>query len=211
MSDNVAPQSRCHLLGLPSEIRLLIYEELFPPRRIDMTDKKLGLDTAILATCRTIHKEAKPVLYENTEFEITLHAEGEYVGPYYKNSDNAKRIWPLFNLARKLSLNIILGASRKRMLKEMASELTRLDEASHLKKLDITFKSCRERRPIQWQFDLVVGVLGLVALPAGVTVKLDVSLTCSSDFQLPKFFESLDKLDWSVQDTPTFFVNQTLT
>ena len=204
MSDNVAPQSRCHLLGLPSEIRLLIYEELFPPRRIDMIDKKLGLDTAILATCRTIHKEAKPVLYENTEFRIRLLAEGEYTGPYDDILDNAKRMRPLFHLARKLSLTIMLGTSYGRKLREMTSELTRLDEAPHLKELHIAFDSCGVHHELQWQFDLVVGVFGLVVLPANVTVELDISLTEGyRDLQLPKYFEAIEKLNWSVETQQT--------
>jgi hypothetical protein len=165
MSDNVVSQSRCHLLDLPSEIRLLIYEELFPPRSIDMTDKKLGLDTAILATCRTIHKEAKPVLYENTEFEIALRSDGTHMGPCDDDTENAKRIQPLFTLAHKLCLTIVLGTSQGRKLREMTSELTRLDEAPRLKELHIEFQDCGSYEAVQWQFDLVVGVLDLVALP----------------------------------------------
>lgn len=193
MSDNVAPQSRCHLLGLPSETRLLIYEELFPPRSIYMARKKLGLDTAILETCRLIHKEAKPVLYENTEFEIKLFADGSCFGP-------AKRMRPLFNLARKLSFTIALSGGTKRKLREMSSELTRLDEAPHLKDLHITFQACGSYEEVQWQFDLVVGVLGRVALPACVTVMLGSSLLKGyCDFKLSKYFDSLDKLKWSVE------------
>lgn len=193
MSDNVAPQSRCHLLGLPSEIRLLIYEELFPPRCVNMIRNELALDTAILSTCRTIHKEAKPVLYENTEFHIELSADGRYFGP-------AKRMRPLFKLARKLSLTIELRSSQERKLRKMTSELTRLDEAPHLKRLHIKFKTYNSSEAIQWQFDLIIGVLGLVALPAGVTVMLDPSLMDGYyDFQLSKWFESLDKLNWSVE------------
>lgn len=197
MSDNVAPQSRCHLLGLPSEIRLLIYEELFPPRTINMIDKELELETAILATCRTIHGEAKPVLYEKTEFLITFHAGGRYIGPCDDIEDIAKRIWPLYNLAHKLSLAIVFGGGQRRRLRGLTSELTRLDEAPHLKQLHIKFENYGASLSIQSQLDLVVGVLGLVVLPAGVTVMLDSSMT-TYDLQLSKWFESLDKLQWSV-------------
>ena len=84
MSDNVDPQSLKHLLGLPSEIRLLVYEQLSapctinihatrerPPKDLEGAHTK-GNGAAILATCRTIYTEAKPVLYENTEFHVTL-------------------------------------------------------------------------------------------------------------------------------------------
>lgn len=84
MSDNLNPQSLKQLLGLPSEVRLLIYEELFAPCTINThatrehPQKDLkgaytrGNAAAILATCRTIYTEAKPVLYDNTEFHVTL-------------------------------------------------------------------------------------------------------------------------------------------
>jgi hypothetical protein len=36
MSDNLAAQPGCRLLGLPSELRLLIYEHLFPPCKVDI-------------------------------------------------------------------------------------------------------------------------------------------------------------------------------
>jgi hypothetical protein len=123
--------------------------------------------------------DCRPILYENTEFHIRLRAEGYYIGPCYDDSENAKEMWPLFNLARKLSLTILLGYSEERKLRQLTSELTRLDEAPHLKKLHITFENSGSYHAIQWQSDLVVGVLGLVALPAqaGVTVMLDTSMT----------------------------------
>lgn len=142
----------------------------------------------------------EPVLLENTEFEITLRAEGRYVGPCDDDSENAKRMRPLFKLAHKLSLTIKVGSNHKRKLREMASELTRLDEAPHLKKLHIIFENCGSCHAIQPQFDLVVGVLGLVELHAGVTVMLDSSLLKGyCDFQPSKYFDSLDKLEWSLE------------
>ena len=80
MSDNPGTQSGGRLLGLPSEIRVLIYGMVFPTRRIGLYaaaelfrsgQKDNHRSAALLATCRTIYAEAKPVLYENTEFQIS--------------------------------------------------------------------------------------------------------------------------------------------
>lgn len=75
------------LFKLPSELRLMIYEELFPPDTHTLTlyalDGNLysaqGSDghiinesTTILATCQTIYAEARPVLLANNEFRILI-------------------------------------------------------------------------------------------------------------------------------------------
>ena len=82
MSDNLGAQPGGHLLALPSEVRLLIYELIFPPCRVDLCTSKWidgegqsGRSTAILTTCQTIYTEAKPILYENTEFNVGLSCD----------------------------------------------------------------------------------------------------------------------------------------
>lgn len=81
MSDNLTIQTGGHLLVLPSEVRLLIYEMIFPPCRTGLyaaaADFRWGREDqdrhpALLATCRAIYAEAKPVLYANTEFQVWL-------------------------------------------------------------------------------------------------------------------------------------------
>lgn len=84
MSDNIDAQPGGSLLKLPAEVRLLIYEQLFPPCKIDIhaprgaswdidtDDYTTTVDVAILKTCRTIYAEAAPVLYENTEFGVSF-------------------------------------------------------------------------------------------------------------------------------------------
>lgn len=79
-----AVRPRNHLLDLPAEIRLLIYQQMFPCERVDIyaitgsLHKKenaryiSGGHLAILRTCRTIYTEAKPVLYGNSEFCIHI-------------------------------------------------------------------------------------------------------------------------------------------
>lgn len=81
MSDNLTAPTGGHLLALPSEVRPLIYEMIFPPCRTgfyaaaadfrwDREDQ--DRHPALLATCRAIYAEAKPVLYANTEFQVWL-------------------------------------------------------------------------------------------------------------------------------------------
>nr|OQO29000.1 hypothetical protein B0A51_03582 [Rachicladosporium sp. CCFEE 5018] len=80
----------CHLLALPPELRLRIYEALLPPghcyfriypavyihREADrLVPRAAGLeqsvrDVALLRTCRQVHAEATPVLYDHTIFDI---------------------------------------------------------------------------------------------------------------------------------------------
>lgn len=76
-------QTRGLWFKLPTELRLEIYELMFPRETISLVtfrnqlEKKANANcsagdyVAILATCRTIHDEAKPVLYANTHFDIS--------------------------------------------------------------------------------------------------------------------------------------------
>jgi hypothetical protein len=73
-----------HLLDLPAEMRFLIYMQMFPRDKLDVYAIKgslhkaehvnhvAGDHPAILTICRTIYTEAKPVLYNNTEFCIHI-------------------------------------------------------------------------------------------------------------------------------------------
>jgi hypothetical protein len=70
------------LFKLSPELRLMIYEQMFPPDPVDLFSfgKNLiklpnpgivaGNHVAVLATSRTIYDEAQPVLYKNTRFVI---------------------------------------------------------------------------------------------------------------------------------------------
>ncbi|KAK6434765.1 hypothetical protein LTR95_009053 [Oleoguttula sp. CCFEE 5521] len=80
----------CRLLELPPELRLRIYELLFPPSKCyfgfaaysqamrkwrnyayqrEDRDQRLAA-VALLRTCRVMHQEAAPVLYSRTIFEL---------------------------------------------------------------------------------------------------------------------------------------------
>lgn len=88
MSDSLEAHPGSRLLALLVELCLLIYEHHFPPCKVDIQEPRANqwvdrndiyvtrVDVAILATCRAIHTEAAPVLYENTEFYIRLLCSG---------------------------------------------------------------------------------------------------------------------------------------
>jgi len=75
------------LAKLPAELRLEIYDLIFPRESVGIfavRDRLLkaanakvsaGDSVAILATCRMIHDEAKPVLYANTHFDVSCSLE----------------------------------------------------------------------------------------------------------------------------------------
>lgn len=86
MSANItdAAETVGPFMRLPPELRLMIYEQMFPPNeiRLEMIEGNLhvtkraqrlaGSYVAILATCRALYAEGKPVLYNNTEFRILV-------------------------------------------------------------------------------------------------------------------------------------------
>ena len=73
---------RCHLLELPAELRLRIYEyALAPTGTLSLTSTKSKrratvpiLAPALLATCRQIHAEAAHILYTDNSVCITVDA-----------------------------------------------------------------------------------------------------------------------------------------
>lgn len=174
MSDNLAPQSG-RLLGIPSEVRLLIYEKMFPPCKLDLYayDNTLikGIHSRLvasdflnlLATCRTVHDEATPVLHANTEFHVnfafgfdeTLPILRSFWGDpgradydkWMKNPEQEISLKPV----RKMSVTIWLSnevhwsrqGPANTWLEDLPSEL---DKALHLKELHITLNS-RYNRP----------------------------------------------------------------
>lgn len=134
MSDNLDAQPGGRLFKLPAEVRLLIYEHLFPPCKVNIHAPLEGewvddndihvksIDIAILATCRTIYTEAAPVLYENTEFYIRLECSSRDLSSmeYEKHRiyaqlqrDLQRRVRSLCNQARKVNLSIFCHRQRR--------------------------------------------------------------------------------------------------
>jgi hypothetical protein len=223
MSDNLGSQPGGRLLALPPEVRLLIYEMIFPPCRIGLyaagVDFRWGREDqdrhpALLATCRTIYAEAKPVLYENTEFHVWLK-----YGPGPEPTDEEDSLLedseeddaseedfpavkPLINEMRKLSLEITLTDAGKwansedkiKCHRSLTSELTSLSEAPHLKHVHIELSASDGP-------GIVTEVYQMISLLAGVmrritpTISIPPSLQ-HTDFEPSTYFDLIAKLNW---------------
>ena len=177
MSDNLNAQPGGHLFKLPDEIRLLIYEYVFPPCKVDIHAPRPGewiddddihdetADVALLSTCRTIYAEAAPVLYENTEFFIRfacsgpdLHSTTAAKEQFYAElaQDMRGRVRSLLTQARYVSLSIYFGdisawgaweGPEPRWFRQVTNELIRLGDAPKLKQLHVTFEADENSRP----------------------------------------------------------------
>jgi len=182
MSDNIYAQPGGHLLKLPSEIRLLIYEYVFPPCKVDIhaprpnswvdaddvRAKPAGL--ALLKTCRTIYAEALPVLYEHTEFHVRFACSGPdlHMMQIGKSQVYARllrdmqgRVRSLLSQARKVSLSILFTDSgvwkkpEKAWFHYLIYELARLGDARRLRQLHITFEADENSGPTRHDYAAV--------------------------------------------------------
>lgn len=91
------------LMRFPPELRLVIYELLFPPTQVVLRiiegnlraqKRSLGLEryfgVGILATCRTLYNESKPVLYNNTEFCFVVRDHEAVPGSAWEEQDQER-------------------------------------------------------------------------------------------------------------------------
>jgi hypothetical protein len=229
MSDNLDAQPGGRLLALPKELRLLIYEQLFPPCKVDIHTPRRNSwvdvddvcakspDLAILTTCHTIYAEAKPVLFNNTEFHIRFACSGPdlYMMQVGKHmiyprllQDLQGRVRSLFGQARKVSLSILFTDSdlwedsEEEWFYQLTCELARLGEARQLKHLHITFEADENSGParqeyvsIRKEFEHVLGKLRKIDCPAAVTTTVHPSLS-QTDFRLEKYLDTIVELRW---------------
>lgn len=174
MSDNRNAQPGGHLFKLPDEIRLHIYEYVFPPCKVDIHRPREeewidyddihaeNADVALLSTCRTIYAEAAPVLYENTEFFVRfacsgpdLHSTTAAKQQFYAElaQDMRGRVRSLLEQARKVSLSIYFAdmsaweEPERRWFRQVTNEIIRLGDAPKLKQLHVTFETDENSRP----------------------------------------------------------------
>jgi len=230
MSDNLDAQPGGRLLKLPSEIRLLIYEHIFPPCKVDIHaphDRQWvdddddahvkKVDIALLTTCRTIHAEATPILYANTEFYISFACSGPdlYLMKAGKHrvyprllQDLQGRVRSLLSLARKVSLSIVFTDnelwedSEKDWFQQLLSELARLGEAVKLKQLHITFEADEHSlstrhgsATIRKEFENVLSMLSEIQCRAAVTSAVHPSLG-RTDIKLGTYLDTVVNLQW---------------
>lgn len=224
MSGNLGAQTGGRLLALPSEVRLLIYELVFPPCRIDLYGAATGFrrgrynnnrHAALLAACRTIYTEAKPVLYENTEF----HVRCKYA-PYFAIEDTEDSLSegsssksrkfpgvilgasPLPHEMRKLSLEIALMdddiwvdvEDRGGWYRRLTFELVFLLAAPHLKQVHIELSAvCGSA--IAMELEPTISVLSQVVQGVTPTISIGPSLR-ATDFKPSTYFDLIHKLKW---------------
>lgn len=227
MSDNLDAQPGGRLLKLPAEVRLLIYEHLFPPCKVDIHAPRgcewvdandihvKKVDLAILTTCRTIHAEAAPVLYANTEFYVRFACSGPDLrsmkGRKHKVyaqllRDLRGRVRSLFNQAQKVSLSFFFTANNLweeaegKWFQKLTSELAWLGEAPRLKQLHIMFEADDYSWPapaipatINEEFDMVLGVLSDFQTRAAVTTTIHPSLV-NTNIELSTYLTTVNEL-----------------
>lgn len=249
MSDNLEAQPGGPFLALPSEVRLLIYEMLFPPCKVCLygaaSDFPWGREDqdqhpALLSTCRTIYAEAKSVLYENIEFRVgcgpgpdfgpgddedalsedalsedsssenSLSENALMEGSRSEGSPSEDIQLPgdildaksLVDKMRKLFLTVTLtNASawayledRATWFKNLASELTFLTEAPHLKQVHIELEA-PEGPGIAADFDETISLLSQIMSHLSLTISIQPSLR-AADFEPSVYFDMLAKLNW---------------
>jgi hypothetical protein len=185
-----------------------------PPCRIDLygaaTGFRRGGDTdnrhpALLATCHTIHDEAKPVLYENTEFYVQSKCTPDFAiedAQDYKFPAAILKATPLCQEMRKLSLDIALTdddmwvdfEDRDGWYRRLTCELVFLLVAPHLKQVHVEL-SAPYGPAIAMELKPTISVLNQVMHRVTPTTSIGLSLG-RTDFEPSIYFDLISKLKW---------------
>jgi hypothetical protein len=190
------------LFKLPPELRLEIYELIFPRENVSIfaVRKQLlkapnakvsaGNCVALLATCRTIHDEAKAALYANTHFDIYCSLElapgawraavEEKWGPWQwlprMNTEEPVDI----QQARNIDINIkfTTEALSKSWGNTWLDNLpARMSSFSNLKSLHIKLLTAKLNPvDVKRQADHVLPLLAKLRCTGRITAAMDVSL-----------------------------------
>lgn len=178
-------------LRLPPELRLVVYEQMFPPDeiRLEMIGGNLhvtkraqqlaGSYVAILATCRVLYAEGKPVLYNNTEFRILVgDRDAQRVRIWEKHlKQKCSRSSVSINDVRKLSLEVAVNRSaetRQTTWTERFKQILRT--ATAIQNLHITL-TVRSHEYDQEETDHTLRVIA-------ETVQCNGAVTADLDYQL---------------------------
>lgn len=183
---------------LPTELRLEIYELVFPRETVsfvtvrDQVEKKkdancsAGDYVAILATCRAIHDEAKPVLYANTHFDVSCSLGFTATLQKPVNIQQARTI----DLNIELTRGSLFGDSANIWLNRLTASLCTF---ANLKKIHIKLWS--ERRShlsVQMQANYVLNLLARLKdeITVTMTMAMDVSLG-DMGFDAARYYKTL--------------------
>jgi hypothetical protein len=189
------------LSRLPKELRGMIYSLVIPPGEIQLFSVRDHLKLArgaravacdyisLLATCRTVHDEAKAVLFESTEFKI--HCSWDLSSSQSIVSLLGKQQWKTWRdfspevdvfchlqHARSISLYVYVNEdtmSRHSWMRKMPVELS---SAADLKKLYISIRSDTQAHSVafQTQADRTMSLLGMMSCKCTITAAMDPSL-----------------------------------
>lgn len=151
------------LLKLPSELRLLIYEELFPPTKIDIHAIERGLyidergnegTTSALRCCQTMYEEARPVLHASFDVHLLFRFAGRMATPwfFYQDYEQSQQFKSLSSFsALSLHINLVDEDPRyiheenenlfperlSRALYELSNLITQINATPNIKKIHI--------------------------------------------------------------------------
>lgn len=105
---------------LPSELRLMIYEKLFPPDTLSLYANKGVLRLAgtsqhqsvrppvgLLLTCKVLYAEASSVLFAKNKFRVVIGNGSEWKH-HKEHGYNHPNVFSSLHRVRKLSLAIML-------------------------------------------------------------------------------------------------------
>ena len=147
-----AAVERCHLLDLPVELRMQIYDYLIYPKTIHLwvdwnvyrwrAYVPVGA-VALLASCKTIHGETRPIFYDRTTVHFLIHDEFERPLSRYRrfssledlNANAFKHVSKV-----RMSLHTLTEPIFHRLIKHMNGWLSRMNNCSDAKALEIHFE-----------------------------------------------------------------------
>jgi len=224
-------QSEGPLLRLPEELRRIIYKLVFPPGKTNLFSVRdhlklarqprrypgpnklwsFGRDyIALMTTCRAIHEEAKPILYENTEFVI--HCSWDpvperhmiyFVGSHQWDSwryEDLPEIDVFLHLRHAWSISINVRISKNRdserkdlWMHQLPSEISGVIK---LRKLHISVESERgaHHRAIQVPAHKAMSLLERIRCDCPVTATMGVSLGAAG-FRSASYYAMLSALN----------------
>jgi hypothetical protein len=158
----------------------------------DQLEKKANVNcsagdyVAILATCRTIHDEAKPVLYTNTHYDVSCSLGSTDTLQKPVNIQQARTI----GLNIELTRGSLFGDSANMWLNRLTASLSTF---ANLKKIHIKLWSGgRSHLPVQMQANYVLNLLARLkeAITVTMTLEMDVSLE-GTGFDKARYYKTL--------------------
>jgi hypothetical protein len=166
--------------------------------------------TAMLATCRTIHDEAKPILYENTNFNIQcsgdaetrcatlqfMNALGHRQWVSWRYDSPEVDVFHHLQHARSISLNVYLDFNDMQDDPWMQQMPTEISSARNLRKLDIRFwcmGNAEDSAQFQSLTDDTMSLVGQIKCKCPVTAVMETGIG-EAGYESASYYAMLDAL-----------------